>query len=68
MLLLTLSILSKTNAAAMPLLVLFFELSLGRGRLLDIQTWARVLPSATVVAGWAASRTLTAPTPSSLSA
>lgn len=51
-LLLALSILSKTNAAAAPIVIFFFELSFGRGAPLAPRTWLRVLPSALVTAAF----------------
>ena len=53
MTMLTLALLAKTNAVAAPLVILFFELSVGRGRLLAPHAWIiRVLPAALVVVGF----------------
>jgi tetratricopeptide (TPR) repeat protein len=50
--LLALSILSKTNAAAAPLLIVAFEVTVGRERLTSSAPWRRALPFAVVVAGY----------------
>ena len=52
LLLLALSLLSKTNAVAAPLVVLFFELLLGGGRLTSLRMWRRVLPLAALTGGF----------------
>lgn len=50
--LMALSLLSKTNAVALPLVVLAYELCLGTRRPLAFATWKRVLPFAAVAAGF----------------
>ena len=50
--LLVLSLFSKTNGVAMPLILVAYELSFGSGRLRDRATWLRPLPAAAVVLGF----------------
>jgi len=52
LLLMALSCLSKTNAVALPLVVLAYEMCLGTGRPFALATWKRVLPFAAVSAGF----------------
>lgn len=52
LLLLAFSLLSKTNAVAAPLIILFFELLLGGQRLSSLRLWRRVLPFALLAGGF----------------